>query len=196
MKKIKIILLLFILMELLSSCSNSQTTVKEKIDQANYVRVEFPQSGVIQYVDLAAKRRYGNETGAISDTIYAYQIVFHNKFMGFNYFKRKDMLYPIITDNIRITEVRKSKYIIVKDVKNKANQKNLIDIWHGDGFKGYKVRIFYNHDYLPIKVQLISKETSKWTTIIKYSYLHINHTEYKDNWNKYVKRVRSGEFED
>ena len=198
MKKYRPIYVLFlcILVGVITGCANNHTTVKEKVDQANYIKIKFPQSGVIQYVDLSAKRLYGNGTAAIGDTIYAYQIIFHNKYLGFNYFKRKDMLYPIVADNTTAGEVKRSNYVIVKNVKNKLDQRKIIDIWHGDGFKGYKVKVFYNNDCLPVKVQLINRETSRWTTIVKYSYLNLTHKEYKNNWKNYVKQVRAGEFEE
>ncbi|GBG04650.1 hypothetical protein NR996_02870 [Lactobacillus rodentium] len=67
---------------------------------------------------------------------------------------------------------------------------------HDDGFKGYRVKIFYNHDCLPIKVQLIDRETNKWKTVVTYSYPHITAKQYEKNWEKYRKEVKKGYYED
>ncbi|WP_379802284.1 hypothetical protein [Lactobacillus rodentium] len=99
-------------------------------------------------------------------------------------------------DRITTSEVKKSNYVIIKNVKNRPEQRKIIDIWHDDGFKGYKVKIFYNHDCLPVKVQLIDRETNKWKTIAKYSYPHITAKEYEKNWKEYVKEIREGDFVD
>ena len=199
MKKAKIIYILFlcILMGIITGCTNNYTTVKEKIDKANFVRVELSSSRDPLNMDLATKRLYGGIcVGVDDDTIYDYPDTYQDKLLGFNYTKKVNALYPFIADQTTVGEVKKSNYVIVKNVKNNSEQKKLMDFLHDYGFKGYKVKIFYNHDCLPVKVQLIDRETNKWKTITKYSYPHITAKEYEKNWKEYVKKVKKGYFVD
>lgn len=57
-------------MAIVAGCTNN-TTVKEKIDQANYVRVDLP--GSTSYVSLQSQQLYGDGTGVSKNTVYAYK---------------------------------------------------------------------------------------------------------------------------
>ena len=195
MKKIKLIYALFLcfLIGILTGCTNNHTTIKEKIDKTNYVTIELPST---LHMDLSGKRWYGNGHAIRKDMDYTYEGTYSTTNGGFNYYKDIYLLYPIIADKTTVEEVKKSNYVIVKDVKNNSKQKKLMQFLHDYGFKGYKVKIFYNHDCLPIKVQLIDRETNKWKTITKYSYPHISSKQYEKNWKNYVKEVKEGYFLD
>ena len=198
MKKIKLIYALFLcfLVGILTGCTSNHITVKEKIDEINYVTVNVQPSGVKYYVDLSAKKLYGYKYATHNNTIYDYDETYQSRLFAFDHFKKVNLLYPIIADQTSVGEVKKSDYVIVKNVKNHSNQRKVIEFLHDYGFKGYKVKIFYNHDCLPIKVQLIDRETKKWKTIAKYSYLHITAKEYEKNWKEYVKEIKAGDFLD
>ena len=200
-KKFKIIYVLFlcILVGMLSSCSNNHTTVKEKIDQANDVQVYIPidkDTGTTLDMNLFYKKYYGDKDAVKGDTVYGYEDTFPSKWLGFNYTKKINLLYPIIADETTESEVKRSNYVIVKNVKNGPEPKKIIDVWHDDGFKGYKVKIFYNHDCLPVKVQLIDRDTNNWKTVVTYSYPHITAKQYEKNWEKYRKEVKEGYYVD
>ena len=198
MKKIKLIYALFLcfLVGMITGCTNNHVTVKEKIDQANYVRVYLPSSGISLNVNLSIKQWYGYKWAVKDDLLYTYDGNFRDNDLGFKYFKKSYFLYPIIADKTTVNKVKQSNFVIVKDIRNNSEQKKIINIWHGDGFKGYKVKIFYNHECLPVKVQLIDREKNKWETIAKYSYPHITAKEYERNWKEYVKEVKKGYFID
>ena len=183
-------------MGVIEGCSYNRTLIKEKINQANYIRVDIPESGSRTYVNLSTKQLYGDGTGVSENTIYAYKKTFKNKWLGFDYFKKTYLFYPIIADNTKSNEVRKSNYVIVKEVKNISKQKKVIDVWDRHGYKGTRVKVFYNHDCLPIKVQMVDDDTNKWKTIVKYSYFKSTPQKYEKNWKSYVKQVKAGEFLD
>ena len=198
MKKVKIIFAMFILFLIgsVAGCANTQETINENIKKANIVTLHLQKSGVNLYFDLAAKKLYGDGQGVKNNTVYDYDDNYQDKLLGFNYTKKVELLYPLIADKTTIGEVKNSNYVIVKNVKNNSEQKKLMDFLHDYGFKGYRVKIFYNHDCLPIKVQLIDKDTNKWKTITKSSYPHISSKQYEKNWKKYVKEVKAGYYLD
>lgn len=121
---------------------------------------------------------------------------FDDKYFGFDYFKDIYFLYPIIADDTTIREVRSSNYVIIKDIKTNSTQKKIIDVWDKHGYKGHKLKVFYNHNYLPIKVQMVDDETNKWMTLVKYSYFKSTPQKYERNWKNYVKQVKAGYFLD
>ncbi|QNQ80627.1 hypothetical protein [Lactobacillus sp. PV034] len=198
MKKIKFIYILFsfIFIGTITGCTNNQAIIKEKIDKANYVRIYLPSSGISLDMNLSTKQWYGYKWVVKDSLLYTYDGKVRDNKLSFNYFRNLYFLYPILEDRITTSEVKKSNYVIVKNVKNRPEQKKIVDVWHDDGFKGYKVKIFYNHDCLPVKVQLIDRETNKWETIAKYSYPHITAKEYEKNWKEYVKEIKAGDFLD
>ena len=198
MKKVRIIHILFlcIFVGTLIGCSNEHTTVKQKIDQANYVRIYLPSSGISLDMNLSTKQWYGYKWAVKDRLVYTYDGKVRDNKLSFNYFRNLYFLYPIIADKTTVNKVKQSNFVIVKDIRNNSEQKKIINIWHGDGFKGYKVKIFYNHECLPVKVQLIDREKNKWETIAKYSYPHITAKEYERNWKEYVKEVKKGYFVD
>ena len=193
MKKIIYTLFLCFLVGILTGCTDNCTTIKEKVDQASYVTVNLPPT---LHMDLASKRWYGNGHAVRKDIDYSYEGPYQTKIRSFYYYKKICLLYPIIADQVKVGKVKESNYVIVKNVKSKSDQRKIIDIWHGDGFKGYRVKIFYNHECLPVKVQLIDRETNKWKTAVKYSYPHITAKQYEKNWKEYVKEIKAGDFLD
>ena len=195
MKKNKIYfaLLIFSFVIIFAGCRCNQKTVKEKVNQANFVIVDLPISGSKSYIDLNNKYMYGDGYGVREDNVYTYKETFKAKWLGFNRYKKIDFLYPIVADNTTVSKVRASNYMIVKDVNK---YKEIIDIWHGNGYKGHKMKVFYNHDCLPIKVQMVDDDTNKWKTIVKYSYFKSTPEKYERNWKNYVKKAKAGYFLD
>ncbi|QNQ80629.1 hypothetical protein [Lactobacillus sp. PV034] len=198
MKNVKIIFAMFVLflIESVAGCVNTQETINENIKKANIVTLHLQKSGVKLYFNLAAKKLYGDSQGVKNNTVYDYDDNYQDKLLGFNYTKKINLLYPLIADKTTVGEVKRSDYVIVKNVKNNSEQKKLMDFLHDYGFKGYRVKIFYNHDCLPVKVQLIDRETNKWKTIAKYSYPRITAKQYEKNWKEYVKKIKAGDFLD
>ncbi|QNQ80631.1 hypothetical protein [Lactobacillus sp. PV034] len=180
----------------LIGCSNEHATVKQRIDQANYVRVYLPSSGISLDMNLSTKQWYGYKWAVKDDIAYTYNGNFRADWLSFNYFKKINLLYPIVADKTTISKVRKSNYLIVKEVRNNSNQKEIIDIWHDNGHKGNKMKVFYNHACLPIKVQMLDADTNKWKTIVKYSYPNLTQKKYERNWKNHVKEIKDGEYID
>lgn len=67
---IRIVLLIALSVNVMGCDSNGQN-IKEKIDQANYVRVDLPGSTL--YVNLQSQQLYGEGTGVSKNTVYAYK---------------------------------------------------------------------------------------------------------------------------
>ncbi|GBG04641.1 hypothetical protein NR996_02835 [Lactobacillus rodentium] len=195
MKKVRIIYTIFFcaLFGTFMGCSNNHTTIKEKIDKASCVTVELPPT---LHMNLTSKRWYGNGHAVKKNVEYSYDGTYESKISGFYYYRNIFLLYPILADQTRVDEVKKSNYVIVKDVKNNSEQRKIINVWHDDGFKGYKVKVFYNQECLPVKVQLIDRETNKWKTGVKYTYPGISSQQYEKNWKEYLKEIKAGDFLD
>ncbi|NEF97410.1 hypothetical protein FEE37_12090 [Lactobacillus murinus] len=133
---------LLILVFFLTSCSNNQVTVKEKIDKANYVIVNIrPQFEQLYYLDLKSKLYYGDGNASDNNLYYADNHPYSNKKLGFEHFKNVDMLYPIIADKTSTPKIQRSNFIIEKEI---TKPKYIINILRGNGFTGNKIKIFYN----------------------------------------------------
>lgn len=89
------------------------------------------------HIDLNSKRGYGNGHAVKNNMDYGYEGTYPTKIREFYYYKKICLLYPIIADKTIVDEVKRSNYVIVKDVKKIAKEREIIDIWHDDGFKGY-----------------------------------------------------------
>ena len=198
MKKIKLIYALFLcfLVGILTGCTDNHTTVKEKVDQASYVRVYLPSSGISLNMNLSTKQWYGYKWAVKDDIAYTYDGNFRADWLSFDYFKNINLLYPIVADKTTVGKVRQSNYMIVKEIKNNPVQRKIIDIWHDNGHKGNKMKVFYNYDCLPIKVQMIDDNTNKWETIVEYSYPKLTSKQYEKNWKNHKKEIKDGEYID
>ncbi|GBG04646.1 hypothetical protein LrDSM24759_05600 [Lactobacillus rodentium] len=74
MKKVRIIHILFlcVFVGTLIGCSNEHTTVKQKIDQASYVRIYLPSSGISLNMNLSTKQWYGYKWAVKDRLLYTY----------------------------------------------------------------------------------------------------------------------------
>ena len=185
------LLLCFVTM---SACSENSITVKESIDKANFISVKFfdGASTVVEYVNLKDKMVYGDGMARKGNMYYANNMPYSSDRYGFNSSINGIMLYPIIADNTSKIQIIHSNYVIKKKITNFRDK----ELLSGDIWVNNKVKIFYNHKCLPVKVQTMNSRTKKWTTHIKLSYYKSTHKEYKKKWNAYVKRIKAGEFED
>ena len=79
-----------------AGCTNNHTTIKEKIDEENFVTVNLKKSGVKIYMDLSAKRWYGGIcVGVVNNTVYNYRNTYQDKLLGFNYTKKNKFIISI-----------------------------------------------------------------------------------------------------
>ena len=193
MKKILIyVVYIFSCIFIFTACSNGSMTIKENVDNSNYISVALSNSQNKINVDLKSKRYYGDGYASNGDIFYSNNHPYRSKNFGFDNFKAWTLTYPLIANSTTINEVRRSNYVIEKKITNTKYK----EFFNESGWVNNKVKIFYNHKCLPVKVQTMNSRTKKWTTHIKLSYYKSTHKEYKKKWNAYVKRIKAGEFED
>lgn len=201
-KKVKVIYIFFlcILMGTIRGSTNNPPTVKGKIDQANYIIVDFPIVEIrggcsLTYVNLNNKEMYGDGWAAKNNTIYTFLKTYNSKSEGFNDFKKNYMLYPFIADHTREDEVKRANYVIVKNVDEIVWENRVVNNWGSSNYQ--YIKVFYDHACLPIKVQFMDPDSNnEWITIAKYTYFSSTPQEYANKFKKYIKEVKAGKFID
>ena len=156
-------------------------------------------------IDLKNKNYYNSTQAAVKNG---------EKFGEFPYVSSSDsyngILYEEVTSailNLKVSkdEIEKSNYIIERDPKSLIT-KSLVKGEKTPEFEARvldktdqfsKVRITYNQDYLPVKLEWYFKgdEGIKWYTWSRFSYLYKTESEFNKKLDEEIQRIKDIEKE-
>ena len=174
--------------------------VVDRSDDENYYRFNFENG-----YDLRSNNFYNSTQAAVKNG---------KKFGEFPYVSSSDsyngILYEEVTSailNLKVSkdEIEKSNYIIERDPKSLIT-KSLVKEEKTPEFEARvldktdqfsKVRITYNQDYLPVKLEWYFKgdEGLKWYTWSRFSYPYKNESEFNKKLDEEIKRIKDIEKE-
>lgn len=188
---------------LLSSCSTNQSALNILKEQ-RFVMIKSGDSTDEHFevgLDLDEKEYYYNDETAVKDDIVygGYKANWDRK----QYYKsavNEELSSVLLSNKITIDEIKKSKYQITSSPKKFVDDKLMKEEYPPEFEAIYlnkkrqftKVRITYNKEFLPIKIEWYYKgeEGLKWYTWRTYSYPFKNKAEFDKKLDEEIETIK------
>ena len=193
---------------LLSSCSTNQSALNILKEQ-RFVMIKSGDSTDEHFevgLDLDEKEYYYNDETAVKDDIVygGYKANWDRK----QYYKsavNEELSSVLLSNKITIDEIKKSKYQITSSPKKFVDDKLMKEeyppefeaIYLNKKLQFTKVRITYNKEFLPTKIEWYYKgeEGFKWYTWRTYSYPFKNKAEFDKKLDEEIETIKEIEKE-
>lgn len=193
---------------LLSSCSTNQSALNILKEQ-RFVMIKSGDSTDEHFevgLDLDEKEYYYNDETAVKDDIVygGYKANWDRK----QYYKsavNEELSSVLLSNKITIDEIKKSKYQITSSPKKFVDDKLMKEEYPPEFEAIYlnkkrqftKVRITYNKEFLPTKIEWYYKgeEGLKWYTWRTYSYPFKNKDEFDKKLDEEIETIKEIEKE-
>ena len=188
---------------LLSSCSTNQSALNILKEQ-RFVMIKSGDSTDEHFevgLDLDEKEYYYNDETAVKDDIVygGYKANWDRK----QYYKsavNEELSSVLLSNKITIDEIKKSKYQITSSPKKFVDDKLMKEEYPPEFEAIYlnkkrqftKVRITYNKEFLPTKIEWYYKgeEGLKWYTWRTYSYPFKNKAEFDKKLDEEIETIK------
>ena len=202
-KKIVVVLLVILIAVFLSSCSNNQPALNI-LNRQRFVMIKMGDPTEEHFevgVDLEKKEYYYNdETAVKDDTVYGgYKADWDRK----QYYKsaiNEELSSVLLSNKITTDEIKKSNYQITSSPKRFVDDKLMKEEYPPEFEEIYlnkkrqftKVRITYNKEFLPTKIEWYYKGEKglKWYTWRTYSYPFKNKAEFNKKLDEEIKTIK------
>lgn len=193
---------------LLSSCSTNQSALNILKEQ-RFVMIKSGDSTDEHFevgLDLDEKEYYYNDETAVKDDIVygGYKANWYRK----QYYKsavNEELSSVLLSNKITIDEIKKSNYQITSSPKKLVDDKLMKEeyppefeaIYLNKKLQFTKVRITYNKEFLPTKIEWYYKgeEGLKWYTWRTYSYPFKNKAEFDKKLDEEIETIKEIEKE-
>jgi len=202
-KKIVVVLLVILIAVFLSSCSYNQPALNVlKKKQFVMIKMGDPTEEHFEVgVDLDKKEYYYNdETAVKDDTVYGgYKADWDRK----QYYKsaiNEELSSVLLSNKITTDEIKKSNYQITSSPKRFVDDKLMKEEYPPEFEEIYlnkkrqftKVRITYNKEFLPTKIEWYYKggEGIKWYTWRTYSYPFQNKSDFDKRLDEEIEDIK------
>lgn len=187
----------------LSSCSNNQYALNY-LNRQRFVMIKMGDSSDDHFefgLDLDKKEYYYNdETAVKDDTVYGgYKADWDRK----QYYKsaiNEELSSVILSNKITTDEIKKSNYQITSSPKRFVDDKLMKEEYPPEFEEIYlnkkrqftKVRITYNKEFLPTKIEWYYKggEGFKWYTWRTYSYPFKNKADFDKKLDEEIENIK------
>ena len=207
-KTIVVVLVVMLIAVFLSSCSNNQYALNI-LNRQRFVMIKMGDSTDEHFevgVDLEKKEYYYNdETAVKDDTVYGgYKADWDRK----QYYKsavNKELSSVLLSKKISTDEIKKSNYQITSSPKRFLDDKLMKEEYPPEFEAIYlkknrqftKVRITYNKEFLPTKIEWYYKgeEGLKWYTWRTYSYPFKNKSDFDKKLEEQIQLIKEIESE-
>lgn len=207
-KTIVVVLVVMLIAVFLSSCSNNQYALNI-LNRQRFVMIKMGDSTDEHFevgVDLEKKEYYYNdETAVKDDTVYGgYKADWDRK----QYYKsavNEELSSVLLSKKISTDEIKKSNYQITSSPKRFLDDKLMKEEYPPEFEAIYlkknrqftKVRITYNKEFLPTKIEWYykGKEGLKWYTWRTYSYPFKNKSDFGKRLDEEIKDIKEIQME-
>ena len=207
-KTIVVVLVVMLIAVFLSSCSNNQYALNI-LNRQRFVMIKMGDSTDEHFevgVDLEKKEYYYNdETAVKDDTVYGgYKADWDRK----QYYKsavNEELSSVLLSKKISTDEIKKSNYQITSSPKRFLDDKLMKEEYPPEfesrflkkDSKFSKVRITYNKEFLPTKIEWYykDKEGLKWYTWRTYSYPFKNKADFDKKLDEEIKDIKEIQME-
>lgn len=207
-KIIVVVLVVMLIAVFLSSCSNNQYALNI-LNRQRFVMIKMGDSTDEHFevgVDLEKKEYYYNdETAVKDDTVYGgYKADWDRK----QYYKsavNEELSSVLLSKKISTDEIKKSNYQITSSPKRFVDDKLMKEEYPPEFEAIYlkkngqftKVRITYNKEFLPTKIEWYYKggEGIKWYTWRTYSYPFKNKADFDKKLDEQIQLIKDIEEE-
>jgi len=207
-KTIVVVLVVMLIAVFLSSCSNNQYALNI-LNRQRFVMIKMGDSTDEHFevgVDLEKKEYYYNdETAVKDDTVYGgYKADWDRK----QYYKsavNEELSSVLLSKKISTDEIKKSNYQITSSPKRFLDDKLMKEEYPPEFEAIYlkknrqftKVRITYNKEFLPTKIEWYYKgeEGLKWYTWRTYSYPFKNKSDFDKKLEEQIQLIKEIESE-
>lgn len=207
-KMIVVVLVVMLIAVFLSSCSNNQYALNI-LNRQRFVMIKMGDSTDEHFevgVDLEKKEYYYNdETAVKDDTVYGgYKADWDRK----QYYKsavNEELSSVLLSKKISTDEIKKSNYQITSSPKRFLDDKLMKEEYPPEfesrflkkDSKFSKVRITYNKEFLPTKIEWYykDKEGLKWYTWRTYSYPFKNKADFDKKLDEEIKDIKEIQME-
>ncbi|WP_445285085.1 hypothetical protein ABVF55_06705 [Streptococcus sp. KHUD_012] len=207
-KTIVVVLVVMLIAVFLSSCSNNQYALNI-LNRQRFVMIKMGDSTDEHFevgVDLEKKEYYYNdETAVKDDTVYGgYKADWDRK----QYYKsavNEELSSVLLSKKISTDEIKKSNYQITSSPKRFLDDKLMKEEYPPEfesrflkkDSKFSKVRITYNKEFLPTKIEWYykGKEGLKWYTWRTYSYPFKNKADFDKKLDEEIKDIKEIQME-
>lgn len=174
--------------------------VVDRSDDENYYRFNFENG-----YDLRSNNFYNSTQAAVKNGKKFGEYASVSSSDSYNGILYEEVTSAILNLKVSKDEIEKSNYIIERDPKSLIT-KSLVKEEKTPEFEARvldktdqfsKVRITYNQDYLPVKLEWYFKgdEGLKWYTWSRFSYPYKNESEFNKKLDEEIKRIKDIEKE-
>ena len=174
--------------------------VVDRSDDENYYRFNFENG-----YDLRSNNFYNSTQAAVKNGKKFGEYASVSSSDSYNGILYEEVTSAILNLKVSKDEIEKSNYIIERDPKSLITKSRVKEektpefearvLDKTDQFS--KVRITYNQDYLPVKLEWYFKgdEGLKWYTWSRFSYPYKNESEFNKKLDEEIKRIKDIEKE-
>ena len=203
-KKIVVVLVVMLIAVFLSSCSNYQYALNV-LKKKQFVMIKMGDSTDEHFevgVDLEKKEYYYNdETAVKDDTVYGGYKADWDRKQYYNSAVNEELSSVLLSSKITMDEIKKSNYQITSSPKRFVDDKLMKEEYPPEFEAIYlkknrqftKVRITYNKEFLPTKIEWYYKgeEGLKWYTWRTYSYPFKNKANFDKKLDEEIKTIKA-----
>lgn len=207
-KMIVVVLVVMLIAVFLSSCSNNQSSWS-LLKKKQFVLVENGDPSYKEFVvgfDLKEQEFYNNaQTVVKDDTVYGGYNVDRDRNKYFSSAVNNELSSVLLSKKITTDEIKKSNYQITSSPKRFVDDKLMKEEYPPEFEAIYlkknrqfsKVRITYNNELLPTKIEWYYKgeEGLKWYTWRTYSYPFKNKSDFDKKLDEQIQLIKDIESE-
>lgn len=203
-KLIVVVLVVMLIAVFLSSCSNNQYALNI-LNRQRFVMIKMGDTTDEHFevgVDLEKKEYYYNdETAVKDDTVYGGYKADWDRKQYYNSAVNEELSSVLLSSKITMDEIKKSNYQITSSPKRFVDDKLMKEEYPPEFEAIYlkknrqftKVRITYNKEFLPTKIEWYYKgeEGLKWYTWRTYSYPFKNKANFDKKLDEEIKTIKA-----
>ena len=203
-KMIVVVLVVMLIAVFLSSCSNNQYSLNI-LNRQRFVMIKMGDSTEEHFevgLDLEKKEYYYNdETAVKDDTVYGGYKADGDRKQYYKSAVNEELSSVLLSKKISTDEIKKSNYQITSSPKRFLDDKLMKEEYPPEFEAIYlkknrqftKVRITYNKEFLPTKIEWYYKgeEGLKWYTWRTYSYPFKNKSDFDKKLDEEIKTIKA-----
>ncbi len=203
-KIIVVVLVVMLIAVFLSSCSNNQYSLNI-LNRQRFVMIKMGDSTEEHFevgLDLEKKEYYYNdETAVKDDTVYGGYKADGDRKQYYKSAVNEELSSVLLSKKISTDEIKKSNYQITSSPKRFLDDKLMKEEYPPEFEAIYlkknrqftKVRITYNKEFLPTKIEWYykGKEGLKWYTWRTYSYPFKNKADFDKKLDEEIKDIKA-----
>lgn len=207
-KMIVVVLVVMLIAVFLSSCSNNQYSLNI-LNRQRFVMIKMGDSTEEHFevgLDLEKKEYYYNdETAVKDDTVYGGYKADGDRKQYYKSAVNEELSSVLLSKKISTDEIKKSNYQITSSPKRFLDDKLMKEEYPPEFEAIYlkknrqftKVRITYNKEFLPTKIEWYYKgeEGLKWYTWRTYSYPFKNKSDFDKKLEEQIQLIKEIESE-